>query len=101
MCRELMKKHILLFNTGTCTTLYVAGDLIQQRIEGSKSVDWDRTLHMATLGLCMGLFQHGWYTQLDRVLVGTSWKIVFKKVLADQLVMAPICCSVFYLGELG
>lgn len=99
MCKEFMKKRLLLFNTGTCTALYVTGDLIQQRIEGSKEVDWNRTLRMATLGVCMGPLNHGWYRMLDKVLVGTSWRIVSRKVLADQLVMAPICCSFFYVGK--
>jgi len=88
-----------LVNTGTCTALYVTGDLIQQQIEGCEKVDWYRTLRMATLGMCMGPLNHGWYKMLDRVLVGVSGRIVLKKVLADQLVMAPICCSFFYTGE--
>lgn len=100
MCKEFMKKRLLLFNTGTCTALYVTGDLIQQQIEGSKEVDWSRTLRMATLGVCMGPLNHGWYTMLDKILVGTAGKVVFKKVLADQLVMAPICCSFFYVGKM-
>ena len=99
MYRDLMKNHLLVFNTGTCTVLYVAGDLIQQRIEGSKEVDWNRALRMATLGMCMGPLNHGWYRILDKALVGVTAKVVFKKVLADQLVMAPICCSFFYVGE--
>ena len=98
-CRELMKSHLLVFNTSTCTALYITGDLIQQRIEGSKSLDWNRTLRMAILGFCMGPLNHGWYRLLDRVLVGTSGRIVFRKVLADQMVMAPICCSFFYVGK--
>ena len=32
VCKEFMKRHLLLVNTGTCTVLYVTGDLIQQRI---------------------------------------------------------------------
>lgn len=99
MCKKIMKKRLLLFNTGTCTALYVTGDMIQQRIEGSKEVDWNRTLRMATLGMCMGPLNHGWYRVLDNMLVGTSAKIVLRKVLADQLVMAPICCSFFYVGK--
>lgn len=93
-----MTRHLLLVNTGTCTTLYVVGDLIQQQIEGAKELDWRRTLRMATLGMCMGPINHGWYRFLDSVLVGTAGKIVFRKVLADQLIMAPLCCSFFYIG---
>ena len=93
-----MGKRLLLVNTGTCTTLYVAGDLIQQQIEGCKDLNWNRTLRMAILGVCMGPLNHGWYQLLDRILVGVTGRIVLKKVLADQLVMAPICCSFFYVG---
>lgn len=98
-CREFMKRNLLVVNTGTCTTLYVTGDLIQQQIEGSKEVDWKRTLRMAILGACMGPLNHCWYKLLDNVLVGVSSRIVLKKVLADQLVMAPVCCSFFYVGK--
>ena len=96
-----MKKHLLLVNTGTCTALYVAGDLIQQQMEGAKEFDWSRTARMATLGMCMGPLNHGWYKLLDSYLVGVTGKIVLKKVLADQLVMAPVCCSFFYMGKQG
>lgn len=99
LCREFMKRNLLLVNTGTCTTLYVTGDLIQQQIEGSKEVDWRRTVRMAILGMFMGPINHGWYRLLDRVLVGVATRTVFKKVLADQLVMAPVCCSFFYVGK--
>ena len=47
----------------------------------------------------MGPLNHGWYKLLDKALVGVSKGIVLRKVLADQLVMAPICCSFFYVGE--
>jgi len=67
---------MLLVNTGTCTGLYITGDLIQQSIEGSKEVDWGRTLRMDAGGA-----------------------VVFKKVLADQLVMAPTSIFVFYAGK--
>lgn len=99
VCKEFMRRNLLLVNTGTCTTLYVTGDLIQQQIEGSKELDWKRTARMATLGMFMGPLNHCWYKLLDSVLVGVTGRVVFKKVLADQLVMAPICCSFFYVGK--
>lgn len=99
VCNEFLGRHLLLFNTGTCSALYVAGDLIQQRMEGCKAVDWNRTLRMAILGACMGPVNHGWYRLLDKALVGTSGRIVFKKVVADQVIYAPIICSFFYVGE--
>ena len=91
---------LLLVNTGTCCAIYTVGDLIQQRIEAHEFNDWKRTARMAVLGFCMGPLNHYWYVALDRMLVGRSVKIVGKKVLADQLVMAPICSSVFYIGKI-
>lgn len=96
----VLSRRLLLVNTGTCCLLYTVGDLIQQRIEGSKQVNWTRTARMATLGLLMGPLNHSWYYILDRTIIGQGIKVVGKKVLADQLVMAPLCCTTFYVGEL-
>lgn len=98
-CKQTLSRRLLLVNTGTCCALYTVGDLLQQRIEGSKKVDWKRTARMATLGFCMGPINHSWYWFLDRVLVGTGAKMIGKKVLADQLVYAPVCCTFFFTGE--
>ncbi len=54
---------------------------------------------MAVLGFCMGPLNHYWYVALDRMILGRSLRVVGKKVLADQAVMAPICSSVFYIGK--
>ena len=98
-CKRFLSKRLLLVNTGTCCTLYTVGDVIQQHIEGRDNLDWARMGRMATLGFCMGPLNHYWYLYLDRFLPGATGKIVLKKVLADQIVMAPICCSVFYIGK--
>ncbi len=95
----MLSKRLLLVNTGTCCALYTLGDLLQQRIEGCEKLDWRRTGRMATLGLCMGPLNHSWYFVLDKMVLGTGARVVAKKVLADQLVMAPVCCSVFYIGK--
>ena len=97
--KRFLSKRLLLVNTGTCCALYTVGDVIQQHIEGRDGLDWARMGRMATLGLCMGPLNHFWYLHLDRLIPGATGKIVMKKVLADQIVMAPICCSVFYVGE--
>ena len=97
--KHTMSKRLLLINTGTCCTLYAVGDLLQQRIEGRTKTDWVRTARMATLGCFMGPVNHYWYVFLDRTIPGVAASIVGKKILADQLVMAPICCSVFYIGK--
>ncbi len=96
-----MSANLLLVNTGTCCTLYAVGDLIQQRMEGCQRNDWTRTARMAVLGCFMGPLNHYWYVALDRMILGRSLRVVGKKVVADQIVMAPICSSVFYIGKLN
>lgn len=54
---------------------------------------------MAILGFCLGPVNHYWYVALDRMLPGRTALTVGKKVMADQLVMAPVCSSVFYIGK--
>ena len=98
-CKRFLASNLLLVNTGTCCTLYTVGDLIQQRVEGQEQRDWARTARMAILGFCLGPVNHYWYVTLDRVLPGIAVKTVGKKVLADQIVMAPICSSIFYIGK--
>ena len=98
--KRLFSANLLLVNTGTCCTLYVVGDLCQQRIERKEKVDWVRTARMAVLGFCLGPINHYWYLTLDKFLPGNAGRTVAQKVLCDQLMMAPLCCSVFYIGEL-
>lgn len=90
--------RLLIVNTGVCSGLYALGDVCQQKLTGSGTNDWARNLRMATLGLLMGPVNHYWYVALDFVMPGRAGKTVFKKVLADQLVMAPVCCVLFYTG---
>ena len=98
--KRLTPSKLLVVNTGACCALYALGDIVQQRIEGSDQPhDWRRTARMAALGCIMGPINHSWYVFLDRLLPGATARLVFSKVAADQLVMAPVCCSVFYTGE--
>ncbi|CAK9302471.1 unnamed protein product [Gordionus sp. m RMFG-2023] len=53
---------------------------------------------MFTVGFCIGPFNHLWYTNLDRWMPGTSRKIILKKLLADQILAAPIFCFIFFMG---
>ena len=91
---------LLLINTGTCSVIYIAGDVAQQKMrDREESLDHNRLLRMATLGTCMGPVNHYWYVMLDRLFCGVSGTIIAKKVCLDQLIMAPICCALFYAGE--
>ena len=91
--------NLLLVNTVVCGGLYGLGDVCQQKITGNGTNDWRRTTRMTTLGVLMGPVNHYWYWALDFVMPGRAGKTVLKKVLADQLVMAPVCCVLFYTGE--
>lgn len=91
-------RSLLMVNTGTSCLLYAVGDVCQQRIEGRERHDWVRTSRMAVLGFFLGPVNHAWYTVLDKFLPAATIGVVAKKVLLDQLLMAPFCSSFFYIG---
>ena len=95
-----LSSRLLLINTGTCSVIYIAGDVTQQKMEDREELlDHKRLLRMATLGTCMGPINHYWYLILDRLYCGVSGTIIAKKVFLDQLIMAPVCCALFFAGE--
>jgi hypothetical protein len=52
------------------------------------------------LGITFGPLTHVWYNVvLERIIVGTGNKMVFKKILADQFVAGPFFCSSFFFGK--
>ena len=93
--------RLLVFNTALSGTLYSVGDVIQQKAFGAAGSPYDyaRTVRMCALGLCMGPLNHYWYLQLDRLVLGEGMAVVMKKIVCDQLVFAPTCITVFYLGK--
>jgi len=92
--------RLLLFNTTVTGTLYTLGDVIQQKVfEANLPYNYARTMRMCALGVCMGPLNHFWYLQLDRFIVGNSLTTVAKKIVCDQLMFAPTCITVFYLGK--
>lgn len=101
---SLFSKYLLLTNTVSCGGLLAIGDAITQKIEHSGrdpatfKYDWPRTGRMFAVGLLMGPFNHAWYTFLDKMLVGNSGRIVFKKICCDQCVAAPYFCTTFLMG---
>ena len=97
--QKLFSANLLLVNTGTCCGLYMLGDLCQQRLERKERIDWMRTGRMAVLGFCLGPVNHYWYRVLDGFLPRSTGRVVAQKVLLDQTVMAPLCCSLFYIGK--
>lgn len=103
--RTLFSQKFLLYtNVGLSTTLSGLGDVIEQKYEvatGELS-KWDpiRTRNMSLSGTTIGVVCHYWYAWLDRTIPGYTVRIVFRKILVDQLVGSPLAISTFF-GTLG
>lgn len=55
----------------------------------------------ATLtGGAIGVQAHVWYGFLDRLIAQPTWKNVFKKVVLDQTIAAPIYAMSYILGKI-
>jgi hypothetical protein len=50
-------------------------------------------------GTVLGTEGHVWYTFLDRLIVQPTWRNVFKKVVLDQTIAAPIYTITYIIGE--
>ena len=46
----------------------------------------------------MGVEGHVWYKFLDRVIAEATWRNVFKKVVLDQALAAPLYTSTYIIG---
>lgn len=92
--------------------LYGVGDISQQLITQSRrtlgeplakrrwdlSVDWKSAASAGLVGgTVIGTFNHYWYTFLDKLIRGTSFKSVIRKVLLDQMSL-PIPIATFMLA---
>ena len=54
---------------------------------------------MFTIGLIGGPISHAWYWTLDKFLIGTSAKIIAKKILLDQTIASPTFLFIFFMGK--
>jgi len=92
--------------------LYGTGDVSQQLVTQARrtlrepseqrkwdlSVDWPGVGTVTLVGCAIfGPINHYWYTFLDKLIVGTSFRNVVKKVLVDQLSL-PIPIAVFFIA---
>ncbi|XP_071092457.1 mpv17-like protein 2 [Haliotis cracherodii] len=96
------KKYLLYTNTALTVGLSLTGDVIQQNFQicKHKNRTWDktRTFHVSCTGFLVGPFCHFWYMFLDRWLPGRTLRIVFKKILVDQLVCSPLFIGMFLMS---
>ena len=89
-------------NTTVSCVLYTVGDTVCQRFEGygeRGANDWSRTRRMAVMGVFIGAIDTFWYSKLDEMLPGASGRSTAKKVLLDQVIWSPVCCSTFFFGK--
>ena len=42
-------------------------------------------------GFTSGVMCHYWYNLLDKIYPGKGIKIVFKKIISDQIIFSPFC----------
>lgn len=95
-------KYLFVTNTISCGTLLGVGDLSVQTVEfygnRKKEYDFKRAGRMFAVGLCLGPFNHLWYSYLDKVLPGKTLTTVLKKILADQIVASPFFAFTFFVG---
>jgi hypothetical protein len=49
-------------------------------------------------GAVLGLEGHIWYSFLDRIIAQATWRNVFKKVILDQTIVAPIYVVTYIIG---
>lgn len=83
------------------TSLYSAGDALQQRLRGGPA-DWRQTRRVATLAVTFHAnFNYVWLRLLERALPGRAPRTVLAKVLCDQTLGGPVALSAFYVGELA
>ncbi|XP_063926181.1 mpv17-like protein 2 [Zophobas morio] len=95
-------KYLLATNTVSSGVLMLLGDLTEQELhhdieqDDSPRYDFARLARMFTVGLAMGPVHHYYYGYVNKLWPRRNLNNVLKKVLADQLVMGPICILQFF-----
>lgn len=60
----------------------------------------DFVAKLAALGLMIGPLCHYWYILLDKKFPTKSRSVIFRKVMLDQLIAAPLCNVLSIVGVL-
>uniref|UniRef100_UPI00398F4AEB mitochondrial inner membrane protein Mpv17 isoform X2 n=1 Tax=Pristiophorus japonicus TaxID=55135 RepID=UPI00398F4AEB len=104
---KLMSKHPWKVQIVTSGALIGCSDIISQQVierQGLANHSIKRTIKMTTVGLVYVAPVLGvWYRSLDRLIVGQSKAVAFKKMLLDQFALAPCFLACFFIvtGFLG
>ena len=99
--KRLFKHQPVLANVIAGFVVFSAGDVSNQMLVRKKAlaeVDFRRTASMGLFGVGMnGVFLTYYYRWMDRWLgSGRGAATVFKKILVDEIIGAPICISAFF-----
>eukprot|EP01083_Nonionella_stella_P037904 103245_1 len=107
--RKLLVSHPIPTKAITSGVLFFTGDMVCQHYEITESKRkpsdniqkynvW-RGLKMASYGFFfIAPVLHGWYGFLERRFPGQASRAVFKKVIVDQSIAAPILNGTFYIA---
>lgn len=90
-----INKHLLTVNILSSGCFMLFGEIFVQRIKNENKYDFERIKQSTIVGLSQGPLHHYFYLWIERLLPGTSKKIIIKKILVDQLIVSPIFISHF------
>ncbi|ELK13548.1 Mpv17-like protein [Pteropus alecto] len=92
------QRHPWPTNVVLYTTLFSAGDALQQRLRGGPA-DWRQTGRVATVAVTFHAnFNYVWLRLLERALPGRTPRAILAKLVCDQAVGGPVAVSAFYTG---
>ncbi|XP_072355116.1 mitochondrial inner membrane protein Mpv17 isoform X3 [Scyliorhinus torazame] len=95
----MMSKHSWKVQILTAGTLVGCSDVVSQQLverRGFAKHDTKRTIRMTAVGLIyVGPVLGVWYKVLDKIIVGHSKTVAFKKMLLDQFALAPCFLACF------
>lgn len=94
------RKYLFYTNVTLSSAISLCGDLVEQSYEYHMQeidqYDFVRTAHMAFSGTVAGVICHNWYIFLDKIIVGRSFDMIFKKLMLDQFICSPVIILSFF-----
>ncbi|XP_077285875.1 mpv17-like protein [Arctopsyche grandis] len=105
--KTMFQKHPLITNSFVYGVLYVGAEFSQQTLTRKvlvitntpKEYDFGTVGRYAVMGTTLyAPILFTWYRWLDKKYVGTTAKIIVKKLLLDQFVITPPLLVIFFVG---